>query len=283
MIQFPRKNLRTAIFAVILTFVALTGTRCSLKAIDQKKQAGDVLRRWSPAVITVKMVVTTRVVVAGREANRGESKSQATALVIDPSGLAVLPLSLTDPSRIANLFKNQGFGGEDVPDYNVTSQVTDLKMILDEGREVPGQVVLRDKDLDLAFIRPVDPLVRPVPAIDLSRSAVLEVMDELVFINRLGRVANRVPAVFTDTIQAKVTKPRTFYIPGYVGMEAGLGAPAFTFDGRFVGMVVLRILGGNMPMSPGLYYGLTSLEILPIIIPAEDILESAKQAPARGE
>ena len=277
--RYQQKTIAFVVSAMIAAgIVLLSPLRASA---DKKDMVNGVLKMWQESVITVKMVITTRVVVGGKEANRGESKFQATAAVIDSSGLAVLPLSLTDPSRLANLFRNSSYAGEDMPEYNVSSQVTDLKLIFASGKEVAGQVVLRDKDLDLAFFRPTDKLPKPAAAIDLKKGADVDTMDEVVFINRLGRVADRKPGVFTDFIQAKVTKPRPFYVPGYIGMEAGLGAPVFTLDGKFVGLVVLRTTGGQIPFSPGPYYGLTALEIIPVIMPAADILESAEQVPKR--
>ena len=34
------------------------------------------------------------------------------------------------------------------------TEVNDIKILLEDGAEVPAEIVLRDKDLDLAFIRP---------------------------------------------------------------------------------------------------------------------------------
>jgi hypothetical protein len=158
-------------------------------------------------------------------------------------------------------------------------KVTDLKMILDDGRELPAQVVLRDRDLDLAFIRPVEKPAQPLPAIDTSKIAKLQVVDDIVILLRMGKVASRVPAVFIDSILAVVEKPRTFYVPGYVSMQAGTGAAVFSLDGRFAGMVVLRALQGQDLDNFGAYYVMTDEKIIPIVLPAEDIVEVSKQAP----
>jgi len=47
--------------------------------------------------------------------------------------------------------------GEEYSRSRVETEITDIKILLDDGTEVaPLRLVLRDKDLDLAFIRAQD-------------------------------------------------------------------------------------------------------------------------------
>ena len=45
-----------------------------------------------------------------------------------------------------------------------------MKILLDDGTEVPAEIVLRDKDLDLAFIRPKAKPASPMTSVDLTKS-----------------------------------------------------------------------------------------------------------------
>lgn len=229
--------------------------------------ARKIIRKWQDAVITVKMVIKQRMVYGGREMSKGENKTEATATVIDPSGLAVLSLFLTDPTSISNFF-NEG-----------QSEITDLKMLLSDGKEVPARIVLRDRDLDLAFIRPAEKLSKPIPALDISKDAKPDILDYIVVLTRLGKVASRVPSVCLDRIQAIVKKPRTFYIPGPVAMDAGLGVPVFSLDGKVIGMLMLRILPSKGTGMGNIFGGMSGMGMLPVVLPAEDILEVSKQVP----
>ena len=79
--------------------------------------------------------------------------------MVDPSGLTVLALSACDPSEMY-----QRMMGEDYPRTSVETEVTDMKILLDDGTELPAEIVLRDKDLDLAFIRPKTKPASPMAA-----------------------------------------------------------------------------------------------------------------------
>ena len=69
--------------------------------------------------------------------------------MVDPSGLTVLALSACDPSEMY-----QRMMAEQGSQYKLETEVTDLKILLDDGTELPAEIVLRDKDLDLALSGP---------------------------------------------------------------------------------------------------------------------------------
>src|SRR2546422_5707095 len=115
----------------------------------------------------------------------------------------------------------------------------------DDGAEIPAEIVLRDKDLDLAFIRPKTKPASPMPAVDLNKSVPAKVLDQVITLNRLGRAAGRAHSASVERISAVVQKPRTFYIPDSTMTTTGLGSPAFTPDGTLVGLVVMRTISGK--------------------------------------
>jgi hypothetical protein len=203
-----------------------------------------------------------------------ESEVELTGTVIDETGLTVSSLSETDPSGIIKQLMGSMMG-----DMNITSEVTDAKILLPDGSEVPVRIVLRDPDLDLAFFRPVDPLDDALPFVSLESPGESQVLDQLFMINRLGRVAGREYSVSIERIEAVVQRPRRFYVPGQDPTSASLGCPAFDMDGNIVGFAVIRAMGtggggGMMSMLGGMQDGL-----LPIILPASDVSEVAAQAP----
>jgi hypothetical protein len=81
-----------------------------------------------------------------------------------------------------------------------------------------------------------------------------------------------------ERISAVIQKPRTFYIPDSGMTATTLGSPAFALDGNVVGMFVMRAISAKGGGSRNYRDSMTS-----IILPAEDILKGAKQAPeAKG-
>ena len=151
-------------------------------------------------------------------------------------------------------------------------EVSDVKILLEDGTELPAEIVLRDKDLDLAFLRPKVKPATPMAAVDLSKSGKAQVLDEFITLNRLKRAAGRAFSASVERVSAVVQKPRTFYIPDSGQTETGLGSPAFTLDGNMLGLIVMRAV--NSMGAPSWQDCLTG-----IILPAEDIAKAAAQAP----
>ena len=258
---------------------------CGAQDLAAKGRA--VFAKHQASVVTVQLVVKSKMGIAGLAGLGGdakESKEEVTGTVIDPSGLTAVALSSTDPTGLLQGMMSSfgGFGGDDEESLKLKmeSEVTDVKILSGDGTETPAEIVLRDKDLDLAFIRPKSKPAMPVPALDLSNSAKVDVLDEVVAINRLGKVAGRAHAAAIERINAVVRKPRLFYVPGGNATMTGLGSPAFTPDGKVVGLFVMRSVksgGGGMGLF-SLQGGITS-----IILPAEDVKKVATQAPAVKE
>jgi S1-C subfamily serine protease len=204
--------------------------------------------------------------------------------MIDPTGLTVVSLSSIDPMGAFQGMMG-GFGGDGGEDegfkLKMESEVTDVKLLSSDGAEFPAEIVLRDKDLDLAFLRPKSKPAQPQPTVDLSASAQVDVLDEVIAINRLGRVAGRTYAVAIERISAVVKRPRLFYVPGGGATSSGLGSPAFTPDGRLVGIFVMRSSkSGGDPLG---MLSAQGLGMTIILLPAEDIRKTAAQAPAARE
>ena len=115
-------------------------------------------------------------------------------------------------------------------------------------------------------------------AVDLSKSAPAQLLDEVITLNRLNSAAGRAYAASVERITAVIEKPRTFYIPDSTMTSTTLGSPAFSLDGKIVGVVVMRAVNAKGGGSRNYRDNMTS-----IILPAEDILKAAKQAPeAKG-
>ena len=258
-------NSKTTFLAAVLT----AGLLLSARADEVANQGRAIFKKSQNAIVTVQLVQKVTMSSGGRSGESQEGKQEITGTVVDPSGLTVLALSATDPTEMYRRM----YGDR----YRAELEVSDVKILLEDGAEVPAEIVLRDKDLDLAFIRPKIKLTTPMAALDLAKSSPAQVLDAVVTLNRLGRAAGRSYSASLERITAVVQKPRTFYIPDSTMTVTSLGSPAFNLDGSVVGVVVMRTItagGGG-----GRQDAATS-----IILPAEDILKAAKQAPeAKGD
>ena len=242
--------------------MALLGLSLVGRADELTDKGRAVFKQHQRAVVTVQVV---QKISAGGTSESRETKQDITGTVMDPSGLTVLALSSAD---VGEMYKRM------YPAAKVETEVSDLKILLDDGAEIPAEIVLRDKDLDLAFIRPKSRPASPMAAVDFSKTAKVDVLDQVITLNRLGRAAGRAYSASVEHISAVVLKPRTFYIPDSAMTATTSGSPAFALDGNLVGLFVMRATsvggGGNNSRSDN---------VTSIILPAEDVLKAASQAP----
>lgn len=260
--------------AVLL--VALLGS-WAVWADEDAVKARAILDKNKQAVATVKLVVKQKFSMLGMGSEENESKMDITGTVIGPDGLIVVALSSTDPMAI---YQSMMSGMMDDEGFQMNSELSDVKILAEDGSEIPAQVVLRDNDLDLAFVRPKDKPATPVAHVDLNDAAKPELLDKLVALNRLGKVANRAYSLSYEWVEAIVERPRTFYVPGSQITNSAQGSPVFSLDGKIVGVIVVRAIKDSD--GGGGLFG-QSNSVMPIILPAADILEGALQAPPFGE
>ena len=244
--------------------LGLTGVAIPSRASELAEKGREIFKQNQQAVVTVQVVL--KFSSAGKSS---ETRQDLTGTVVDPSGLTVLALSAADPSEMY-----QRMMAEQGSQNKLETEVTDLKILLANGTEVPAEIVLRDKDLDLAFIRPKSKPGTPMAAVDLSKSAPAQLLDEVITLNRLNSAAGRAYAASVERISAVIQKPRTFYIPDGSMTSTTLGSPAFALDGKLVGLFVMRAVSSKGGGNRNLRDNMTS-----IILPAEDVLKGAKQAP----
>ena len=245
---------------------------------DERAAGRKILARWQDSVVNVRVVVKMRMSMGGREMNASEETIDTVATLLDPSGLAVMSLSVLNPGGLLKQMMGgmgaQG-GGQQL---DMTSEPTDVRMRLHDGAEIQAKVALRDEDLNLAFIRPTAAPTQTLTTLASAEVGRPAALDPVLVVSRLGRVGGWGGAASLVYVQAVIDKPRPMYVaqPGGIG---GMGTPAFLLDGKLAGFVVLRSVtssgGGMLGMMSG---NTESMGLLPVILPADDVRDVAKQA-----
>lgn len=246
-------------------------------AEDERAAARDIVKRWQAAIVNVRVVLKMRMSAGGREMQSSDESVEIVGTVIDPSGLTVLALGSLNPGAMLNRLMGSGGGGQDRMEFG--SEPTDVRLRLAGGRELAARIVLRDEDLDLAFLRPTAKPEQPLVAIDLANDGRPALLDTVVILSRLGRVGGWAPAASLQAIGSIIERPRTFYVIENGG-TGGTGTPAFLPDGRVVGLLTMR----SVQARPGMFSlmgGTEGMGLLPVILPAEDVREIARQAPEK--
>jgi S1-C subfamily serine protease len=246
----------------VLGTATLLGAPFFSQSSDERVAARDVLKKRADAVVMVLATIKIRATVGGREQTVDQA-AQTNATILDGTGLAVLSLSALQPDDVMTRSISRS-----VPPgtkVEVTSDPSDIRMHLTDGRELPVKLVLRDEDLDLAFVRPSQSPAAPLTCVD-APSAKPTLMDLLMIVQRTSENTGWATAASFGSVQLVIDKPRTYYqvaIPTMGGN--GLGSPLFDTTGRFVGVLVMRNTGTKGSGVAG-------------VLPADDIREVAKQA-----
>jgi hypothetical protein len=247
----------------VLMFVLIScGALAGAQTADERAAARDIVKKKGDAVVMIMATLKIRATVGGQE-QTADQQAQGNGTVLDSSGLAVMSLSTLQPDDV--MARNITARVQPGTKVDVSSEPSEIKMHFADGRELPAKLVLRDTDLDLAFLRPSETPASPLVAVDAQAAKPL-LMDLLLVVQRTSETNGWATAAAFSSVQLVVNKPRTYY---QMTGPMPLGAPFFDPTGRFVGVTVMR--------NPG------ARGVPPVIgvLPADDIRDVAKQVLAK--
>jgi len=222
----------------------------------QKQKALDTLAKSQDAMVMAKFVLSVKMSRGGQEGTPTERQVSLSATIIDAAGLAVVSNASTDMKSLL---------GARVRGMEIASSIMDVKFVLNDGAEVPAEVVFKDKDLDLLFIRPKEG-ERKFTFVSLDNAVEPKPLDTIIVVARMDMSANRTPIVAQAAVQGIIEKPQKYYVAS--GLAVGL--PAFDAEGRCFG-IYLRRIRGDKPVGNA------------VILPAADILTVIDQIKADAE
>ncbi len=247
-------------------------------AQESRSAHRDVAKKWQNAIVNIRVSLKVRMSVGGREVQSMDDTVEAVGTVIDPSGLTVMSLTSLDPGAMMSKLMSGAGGGDDDQKMTIASEPSNVRIRLADGKELPATVVLRDQDLDLAYIKPTAPPPSPLTAVNLADAGSPLLLEPVVVLSRLGRVGGWTPAAAIYDVSAIMERPRTFYV---LQGQAVTGTPAFQSNGKVVGLLTIRQVDpGRMSMF-GMMNGTEGAGVIAVILPAADVLEIAKQIEAK--
>jgi hypothetical protein len=268
------KSLRALVLAVL---TLIPSERAHAQSPEERAAARRIVEKRQEAIVNVRAVLKMRMTASGREMQAREETVEAVATVLDGSGLAVMSLATLNPGGLLKKMMGMAASAGSAP-FDVVTEPSDVRMRLGDSTELAAKIVLRDEDLDLAFIRPATAPAKPLASLAEVESGRPTLLDPVVVVARLGRVGGYGPAASLQQVQASVERPRIMYVvqPGGIG---GMGVPAFSLDGKLAGFMVLRsVASGGFGMLGAMGGNVENLGLLPILVPAAEVREVAKQA-----
>ena len=258
--------------AAVLLLLLCLGWSAAGRADEFADKGRVIFQAHHQAVVTVEVVVSSRFSMQGMGSQTNRSHHNISGTVVAPSGLTVVSLSALDPGQA---LKSAAAARD--PRVKVETDLESIKLLLANGSEAPAEVALRDEALDLALLRPRTKPAAPLAAVDLTQAGTAEVLEPVVALNRLGTAAGHGYSASQERISAVVDQPMRFYVPDANLTTATLGAPAFTLDGKLLGVFLLRSSGSKAPVG---MLDAPAESLTGIILPAQDILEATHRVDA---
>jgi hypothetical protein len=238
---------------------------------DITKAAKKIFAGYQDSVIWISAVAKLSIKTTGAGARSmpdQEKKLETTGTIVDPSGLVVASLSSIDPSSAMD---GQEFPSASGPvKVSASAKITEVKLLMPDGTEIPADIVLKDPDLDLAFIKAnrESPEAKDAKfkAVDLNNNTEGGVLDEVVALGRMNESFGRQPSVITSLVTGETKKPRHFL---RVPTEA-VGGPVFAGNGKVIGLTILRKYRSENQSN--------QIQMMPSLLPAADIVPLVAQA-----
>jgi hypothetical protein len=241
--------------APVLSVLLAAALAAPLPAATEAEAAAGrgILKANADSIVLIELVVNAS--TAGR-GGRGsaEQKLEVNGTVIAANGLTVTSLASIDP-RVG-----RGRGGGE----NSDTEFKEVKLRLADNTEVPAMVVLKDAELDLAFIAPLAGAgpAQTFPFLNLEDAGQAEVLGTYFDMTRLPKNMQRTPVIQTVSVLGLIERPRKLILT----TDQTLGCPVFDMNGKPLG-ISLAYISNN-----------TAINI--VVVPAADIVDMAKQAAA---
>ena len=256
----PRFNfIILALFGIIVPLVGF-----SKKSENSINTWRGLLKKSSECVTWVSATVKVEINAGGRSYPPREEKLEALGTVLANDGLVALSLTKVDPT--ASIMSRIR-----IPGASVSVNYTEVNILMKDGAEVPASFLLKDSDLDLAFLLPLPQqetdstlaTFQPVPSSPKKTS--LQALDEVVSLGKLNRNLYRQSTLRRGWVDAVIRKPREYYVIGGVSP----GTPVFDSSGNWLGVGVYKMASGRPTQV--------------VTLPAADVLEIADQVRKRSK
>lgn len=253
---------------------ALAGTAFAAEPVVDAGRK--ILNDYQDAVVNIKSSAKLTISANGpgemQNMPQQEVEMESIAVAIDPSGLFLTSLAPMDPSATMNGQTVETPMGELT--LKVSAEIKEIRLVLADGSEVLGDLVMKDPDLDVAFIRArADKVTEKkitFKTINLENSAKADILDTVLVLGRGGQNFNRRPLMDMKPISGVIPRPCTRYLVD----TALLGCPVFNADGKLLGLTATK---KNVGQKLGSGKGDVAS---PVVLSVADFKDLAKQAAA---
>jgi hypothetical protein len=254
--NFVAATMALALFACVgMAAGDVDALDAKVEAIAKAKKAKTmaIVEKNKDALVILEFVLKIQVTQRGQQGAPTDRKVKLTATTIGEDGLTICSNSAASPQANAAL-RQRGL--------KISSSILSVKIILNDGSDVEAEVVFKDVDLDLMFIRPKEK-GRKFAHVKLNAEAQPKMLDKVIMVARMDMSTNRAPLVTVGAVRGIIEGPPKYFVVA----PSSPALPAFDVDGNCFGLFLRRKnasgqAGGNA-----------------FVLPAEEIADALDQIP----
>ncbi len=259
----------------------LFGVMAGMARADEAAEYRKFLQEEQSVLVTVKFVLKLKMGGMMGGGGEQESENEVTGIMIGERGLVLC--SNTQLGGMMAMFSRMmgPMGG------NMSATPTDLKVLVGDDTEgVDAELIARDTELDLAWIRISEPGDKMFEFLDFSKSASIDVGQRVLLVRKMDKYFGRAPVVIEGRIAGVTVKPRKLYVPSGELMAA-LGLPVYLPNGTVVGVPITQSSAEEgadanpmamLSMMSGMQEQMSGL-----ILPAAEVVRATERALSREE
>ncbi len=188
----------------------------SAPAAEEGGMYASVAASVAPAIVAVKFVMAME--------GMGENQdNEIHGVLIDPAGIVLV--------SSATMFGVEGMG--------MSIRPQEIKVLVgDDTTGLEAEVLVRDRERDLAWLQITEELESPLPAIDFTAGSEATLGQTLLQVWKLDKFFDRAPYVSEGRVASLVTKPRSLFI---ASGEITIGLPVVSEVGSPLGFGVFQL------------------------------------------
>ena len=245
--------------ALLLTVVLPTFSGFAESTVET---ARSIYQQHGESLVWVLAVLDIEASAGGQQAQRQEQEIEVLGSVVHQEGLVAVSLSQLNPTIALRGRKVNTPAGPMQLETKVSYR--NVRVLMEDGTEIPAKVLVTDEDIDLAVIGPdkdsEDMEEATYKPVDLASDATLSVLDPQILLYRLNKHMDRTLAVEIGQCAAVIKRPRTYYQCTMIGA----GGSVYNAAGEFVGVELNRLNKGQPVMT--------------VVVPAADLRDPVAQA-----
>ena len=219
--------------------------------------ANSIIEQHQDAIVEVRVVhkMTIRLIDGPEELAEmiaqqpaETSDQEAPGVMIHPSGLVAVAGVMLDPTMLISEVSASTPLGE--LRIGLQGQLSEARILMADGREIPADVVMRDPETGLMFLKPSDQTEAGFPAVIPDPSGGhAAAFTRILALGRMSADFGREPAVILARTTGKIESRRN--LDRLATNDSGIiGLPLFDANKAFLGFATVPASGDNSMPSP---------------------------------